>query len=146
MLIKPVYYYYCWDSHVWARSRRDTSAHAQRNHLTAERCRFTARLWHRAGDCLHEGPSVTRLQLSHRRGLSFGNSTAGLGSFTHDQPPREMQPAADWVRLFGFAPSLHGSSRECHGNQESLLRDRCSSLSQTRRRTGMDPASKLPIR
>lgn len=100
--MKPSYFCcVCLYSQVWSGNWRDTSAHAQRNHLTAERRRFAARLWHRAG----RGPSpwgatLTRLQPSGIRGVSVGNSSPGVWRFAHGVSPHEMQPAADWVRLF----------------------------------------------
>lgn len=58
----------------------------------------------RDADCLHEGPSPTRLQPSATRGLSVGNSSPGVWRFAHGVSPHEMQPAADWVRLFESLP------------------------------------------
>lgn len=147
MLKKPSYCY----SHVFfPRSWRDTSAHAQRNHLTTERCRFTARLLHRAGHRLspwgtvsYRAPVVCHTRTERWKQQSrcvevcarcISTSKAACGGLS----------AALWL-----APSLHGSSRECHENQKSWLRDRCSSLSKTRRRRQrreMETVRKIRIR
>lgn len=118
-------------------------------------CCFTARLWHRAGRRLSpwETVSYKAPTVCHTRTERW------------KQPSRCVEVCARWISTwnaacgglsaaFWIAPSLHGSSRECHENQKSWLRDCCSSLSKTRRprrrrrrrRREMDPARKIRIR
>lgn len=147
MWMKPSCCY--WSSHVLSRSWRDISAHAQRNHLTAERYRFTARLWHRAGRRLspwgtvsYKAPAVCHTRSERWKQQSRCVEVCARCISTWNAACGGLS-AAFWI-----APSLHGSSRECHENQKSRLRGCCSSLSKTRRwrQREMDTARKIRIR
>lgn len=155
MSMKPSDCY--WYSHVLSRSRRDISAHAQRNHLMAERL-----LFHRTA--LTQSGTQT---VSMRDRLLQGSDRLPDEDWALEtQQSRCVEVCARWISTwyaacgglsaaFWIAPSLHGSSRECHENQKSWLRDCCSSLSKTRRprrrrrrrrRREMDTARKIRIR
>lgn len=149
-----------WVFTCFVQEPKDISAHAQRNHLMAERFAVSPHGFgtERDADCLHERPSLTRLQPS-----------ANTRTERWKQQSRCVEVCTRWISTwnaacgglsaaFWIAPSLHGSSRECHENQKSWLRDCCSSLSNTRRprrrrrwrrrrrRREMDTARKIRIR
>lgn len=150
MLMKPSDC--CWYSHVLSRSWGDTGAHAQRNHLMAERL-----LFHRTALAQSGTQTVSMrdrlLQGSNRlpyEDWALETAAQVCGRFAHGGSPHEMQPCGGLNAAFWIARSLHGSSRECHENQKSWLRDCCSSLSKARRRRRrwreMDTARKIRIR